>query len=300
MTPRGRAELALASVTVVWGTTFAVVKGALQDVSPLLFITLRFTLAAVILGTIYRSALKRSQLAPGLVCGALLFFAFVFQTLGLSLTTPTKSAFLTSLAIPMVPLAGSLVYRTRTRLLEGLGIAVASLGMVLMTLPQNLFSQNSTPVIEGLNAGDLLSLLCAVLFAAHMVAIGHFTSEGGFESVAVIQVAVVAVLAFVATLFVEPLRFQPTPTVMGAIAITGLLATALAFTTMAWAQQYTTATRTAIIFALEPVVAWLTSWLLAGETMGSRAMAGAALILGGILLVELRPGLKRAGPEGHH
>jgi drug/metabolite transporter (DMT)-like permease len=83
--------------------------------------------------------------------------------------------------------------------------------------------------------------------------------------------------------------------VVAAVLITGLLATALAFTTMAWAQKYTTATRSALIFTLEPVVAWITSWVLTGETLPMRAAAGGGMILAGILLVELRFG--NAGNE---
>jgi drug/metabolite transporter (DMT)-like permease len=79
------------------------------------------------------------------------------------------------------------------------------------------------------------------------------------------------------------------------VLITGLLATALAFTTQAWAQQYTSASRAALIFALEPLVAWVTSWLTTGETLANRGILGAGLILAGILLVEL----KRTKPERH-
>ena len=292
---RGRAELALACVTILWGAMFVVVKGALEDASPLLFITLRFALAAAILGIIYRTSLKRSGIGPGLLAGGILFLAFTFQTLGLALTTPSKSAFLTSFSIPLVPLASSLVYRSRPRFFEGVGIAIASIGIILMTVPTTLLSGNLD-----FNRGDLLSLLCAVMFALHIVVIGHFTPQVGFESVAVIQVVMVAALAFGFSLFAEPLRFRFTPGLATAIIVTGVLATALAFTTMAWAQQYTTPTRAALIFALEPVVAWITSWLLTGETMGNRGKAGAGLILAGILLVELRPGLKRTVSEGHH
>ena len=147
---RGRAELALALVTVIWGTTFVVVKSALDDISPLFFITLRFTLATLILVLIYRNSLKRSALGPGLLAGGLLFLAYTSQTVGLATTTPSKSAFLTSLSIPMVPLAGSLVYRTRPRFFEGVGIVIASVGMILMTLPPGLLSGklNRSPLLN--------------------------------------------------------------------------------------------------------------------------------------------------------
>jgi drug/metabolite transporter (DMT)-like permease len=297
---RGKAELALVGVTVLWGTTFVVVKNALADVSPLTFIALRFTLAAVVLALIYGKTLRgnglgRRDLRAGALAGSLLFGAYTLQTVGLGLTTPSKSAFLTSLSIPMVPLASSLVYKIRPRLLEGAGIVIASVGMVLMTFPRAALTSGFE-----MSRGDFLTFLCAVLFAVHIVVVGHFSPIIGFESLAVIQIGVVAALATSVMWFAEPVRFHLTPGVAAAVVVTGLLATALAFTTMAWAQQYTSPTRAALIFALEPVVAWVTSWVLAGETMGNRGKAGAGLILAGILLVESRVGLKRVQPERHH
>jgi drug/metabolite transporter (DMT)-like permease len=176
----------------------------------------------------------------------------------------------------MVPLASSLVYRTKPRAVEVTGVLIATLGMMLMTL--------TAPF--DISRGDLLSLLCAVTFALHIVVIGHFSPMVGFESLAVIQIAVSAVASSALSLFAEPVRFRLTGAIVAAILITGLLATALAFTTQAWAQQYTSATRAALIFALEPVVAWLTSWALTGETMAIRGKVGAGIILAGILLVE--------------
>jgi drug/metabolite transporter (DMT)-like permease len=278
---RARAELVLVGITIIWGTTFVIVKSALTDVSTFLFLALRFSLAALVLAVIYRKDIRRKALGPALLAGALLFTAYVFQTFGLELTTPSKSAFLTSLSIPMVPLASSLVYKVRPRLVEVAGILVATCGMMLMTWPAS-----SPGGGLAFSRGDLLTFLCAVTFALHIVVIGHYSPIMGFESLAVIQIAVAAAAGLVLSPFAEPLRFHPTPAVLIAIIATGLLATALAFTAMAWAQQYTSATRAALIFALEPVVAWLTSYMLTGETMAFRGKVGAAGILAGILLVE--------------
>lgn len=273
-----RAELALAGITVVWGTTFVLVKEALADVSTILFLTLRFVLAAVVLWAVFRRSV-RARMGPGVVAGVLLFGAYVFQTAGLKLTTASKSAFLTGLSIPMVPLASSLVYRIKPRLFEVAGVLIASVGMALMTLPGGRFE---------ISRGDLLSFLCAVTFALHIVVVSHYTPLIGFETVAVLQVATAAMLGLISFSWVEPVVFHLSAAVGVAVLVTGLLATALAFTTMAWAQQYTSATRTALIFALEPVFAWLTSWFLTGETMPLRGKIGAGLILAGIVLVEVR------------
>ena len=276
-----RAELSLIGVTVIWGTTFVLVKSALSQVSTPLFLALRFAIAAVALTIIYRSRMRRAGVAPGLLAGGLLYVAYFFQTKGLEYTTASKSAFLTGLSIPMVPLASSLVYRSRPRLFEVAGILIASAGMAMMTLPAGRFE---------MTRGDFLSFLCAVTFALHIVVVGHYSPIVGFESIAVLQVAVAALLGALSFGFLEPVRFEGSATVIAAVLVTGLLATALAFTAMAWAQQFTSATRAALIFALEPVFAWLTSYLLLGETLPARAKVGAAVILAGVLLVELKRG----------
>jgi drug/metabolite transporter (DMT)-like permease len=288
---RLRAELALAGVTLIWGTTFVVVKAALEEVSTFLYLTLRFTLAAAVLFLVYRNALKRSAITAGVIAGTALFVAYVFQTTGLKLTTPSKSAFLTGLSIPMVPLLNSLVYRVKPRILDLAGIGIASVGMVLLTVPAGGFAGNGLRLgTLGWNLGDALSFLCAVTFALHIVVIGHYSKIHGFETLAVTQIAVTAVLSLLVFGLLEPTHFHFTPGVAGAVLSTGLLATALAFTTQAWAQQYTSSARAALIFSLEPPVAWLTSWWLTGEKLTQRGKLGAGLILAGILLVELTRG----------
>jgi drug/metabolite transporter (DMT)-like permease len=286
---RLRAELALAGVTVIWGTTFVVVKSALAEVSTFVFLTMRFWVAAVALIFIYRKALiyrkayRKHGLGAGILAGTLLFTAYVFQTLGLELTTPSKSAFLTGLSIPAVPLIAALVYRVKPRFIDLVGILFASVGMVLMTAPAGGFRSD-------INRGDILSFLCAVTFAFHIVIIGHYSKLHGFETLAAVQIATAALLGSVLFWFAEPVRFHLTPGVAAAVLATGLFATALAFTTQAWAQQYTSPSRAALIFALEPPVAWLTSWVLTGEGLAFRGKVGAGMILAGILLVELTRG----------
>lgn len=189
MTARTRAELAMVGVTLIWGTTFVLVKTALADVSTILFLALRFAVAALVLAAIYGKCMRRVGLMPAAAAGSLLFTAYYLQTEGLKFTTASKSAFLTGLMIPMVPLLGSLVYRIRPRVWEVVGVAVATLGMALMTLPDS-----GADVAGALNRGDLLSILCAAAFAIHMVLVSHYTPLIGYETVAAGQVAVAALL----------------------------------------------------------------------------------------------------------
>jgi drug/metabolite transporter (DMT)-like permease len=223
--------------------------------------------------------------------GSFLFLGYLFQTLGLRLTSAPKSAFITGLTSVMVPLLGSFVYRIRPRISEWFGILTATAGLGLMTLPG--VGPAGTAAI---NRGDVLTFFCAIAFAAHIVTLGHFSRRMGFELLSVTQVGTAALLSLGLCGWTETPHMEWRAAVLSGILVTGLFATALAFTVQAWAQKYTTHTRTALIYMLEPVVAWATSYLLAGEGLSRRAAAGAALILGGVLLVELKPLSQRQHP----
>ena len=136
---RRLADMALAGNTLIWGATFTVVKSALRDISPALFLVLRFSLATAVRAALWlggwggRKADRRSM-TGGILTGFLLFAGFLLQTLGLQYTTPPKSAFLTGLASVMVPLLAALVYRNKPQASEVLGVLVATAGLGLMTL----------------------------------------------------------------------------------------------------------------------------------------------------------------------
>ena len=278
------AECALVLNTIVWGATFTLVKSALGGVSAILFLALRFSLAAIALGVLFRKPLSQRGVwkgsAPGMLVGLFLFLGYLFQTQGLRYTSAPKSAFLTGLTSVLVPLFASFVYGIKPRISELFGLLTAVAGLGLMTLPGESGS---------INRGDVLTLLCAVAFAAHIVTLGHYSGSMRFELLSVAQIGTAAILSLILFPWAESPRLEWQPAVLWAILITGLLATAMAFTVQAWAQKFTTSTRTALIYMLEPVVAWLTSYLLAGEGLSRSGAAGAALILGGVLLVELKP-----------
>jgi drug/metabolite transporter (DMT)-like permease len=293
------AEAALVWNAAIWGVTFVLVKAALDHVSTLLFLALRFSLATVALLVIFggadgrlgpsaRQATKtdglphspwKPVLAGGLT-GSFLFSGYFFQTLGLRLTTAPRSAFITGLMSVMVPLLAALVYRNRPQVSEVAGVLVATVGMALMTLEGPVGSMGK---------GDLLTFLCAIGFAAHIVTLGHFSEQVSYKLLSVGQVGAAALWSLSLFWWVEKPRVEWHPILVYAILVTGLLATALAFTLQAWAQRYTTSTRTALIYTLEPVFAWMTSYFLVGEGLSGRGAAGAALILGGVILVELKP-----------
>ena len=284
---RWKAELALGFNAVIWGATFVLVKGALNQITPMLFLVLRFSVATVALAVLFRgrwrgraSRVTPKMVASGVMLGLFLFAGYLLQTLGLQSTSAPKSAFLTGLCTVMIPLMAALVYKIRPGIWEVAGVLAATLGMGLMTIEGPIGS---------INRGDLLTFGAAIAFAAHVVATSHFAATVRFEVLSIFQVGAAALSALCLVRWVETPRVQWQPLAIWAILITGLLCTALAFTIQAWAQRYTTSTRTALIYALEPVVAWITSYCIAGEGLSGQGAAGAALILSGVLLVEMKP-----------
>ena len=161
---------------------------------------------------------------------------------------------------------------------------LALVGLFLMTVPGG--SQGLADFAK-VNFGDVLTVGCAFGFAFQIVFLGRASQRFPYEQIAVLQVGTAAVLMALTAPFLEQPHFRPSGTVMAAVLITGILGTAVAFTVQAWAQQFTPATHTALIFTLEPVFAWLTSFIYLKERLGVRAGAGALLILGGVLVSEL-------------
>jgi drug/metabolite transporter (DMT)-like permease len=287
--PGWMVDLSLVAIAMIWGATFVLVKRALADVSTLLFLALRFVAATAALALVFRKQLRAAQFAPalrgGVFAGVCLFLGYVLQTFGLKYTSASKTGFITGLYIPLVPLFSSLLYRRIPQIAELAGIATAFVGLTLMTVERDVLS---------LSRGDLLVAGCAVAYSFHILVLGRFAKSANPGALAMVQIATAAVLSSMTFWWAEPIRIQWSRDLWIALAVTSLLATALAFAVQTWAQRWSSPTRTALIFSTEPVFAWATSFALAGELLSRRATIGAALILAGILMVELKPG-KREG-----
>jgi len=280
-----RADLALLLVSLIWGSTFIVVKSAVVDMPVLLFLAVRFTFAALALAIIFgrrksRPPLRHS-LVGGVVTGFFLIMGYVLQTHGLAETTAAKTGFITGLYIPLVPILSALIYRKMPHVSEIAGVCLAFAGTALMTIDKDLLS---------INRGDLLVACATVLYACQIIAVGKFSKTCDIGWLSVLQIATGAVLAWITWGIVRPAGpVRWSSTVWFALGVTSLLCTAFSFSVQTWAQKYTTATRTALIFSTEPLFAWLTSYIAAGELLTVRAVAGAALILAGVVFAELKP-----------
>lgn len=283
-----KAHVLLVLITFIWGATFVVIKNALADVSPLFFNAVRMLLATLCLLLIFWRPIRQMSwpaFRSGTVVGVFLWAGYEFQTTGLKLTTPSKSGFLTGISVVMVPVFLAIFWKRKVNRWTLAGVGVAFVGLVLMTVPagESLWGEWSS-----VNVGDLLTLACAVAFAFQIIFLGRSTERHPFQQIAFLQTAIAAILMFATIPLVESVHVTWTQGVVWGIVTTGVLGTAVAFTVQAWAQQFTPATHTALIFSLEPVFAWLTSYVVLHERLGGRAATGAGLILAGVLISELK------------
>lgn len=285
-------------VVAIWGSTFVVVKGALADASPGAFNLIRMALAFAVLGVVYHRywrSISRRQLATGALVGFCLAAGYQFQTTGLARTTPSKSAFITGLLVVLVPFLSVIpgvrppgAHPPRWNAFSGAALAFA--GLVLLTMPAG--PQDSWRALADLstvNLGDLLTLGCALAFAFHCIALSHAGPRIGFQTLALLQVGFCALFMALSLPLIERPHVQWSLRLVLALAVTAVLATAAAFSVQSWVQSVLPPTHTALILTMEPVFAWITSFLVMGERLGLRPGMGALLVFAGIALTELAP-----------
>ena len=293
---RLRADFALAFISLIWGTTFVIVKSALADASVFAFIAMRFTFAAFLMAILFRRSLRRlsrAAIEAGSRVGLFLFGGFAFQTAGLKYTTASKSAFITGSCVVLVPLILGVFGRRRVTSGIWAGAFFAFAGLYLLTVPGG--------GLAAFNRGDFLTLVCALMFALHFIFLGESAETVSVGALSFLQVATTALLA-IAFVPVAALAGWETPRVIltegliFAVSATAIGATMICFWLQTWAQKYTSASHAAILISFEPIFAALAAWILTREHFSSRMFAGAALIFAGILLAELK-GPAPASPE---
>jgi len=277
---RWQADLALGVVALIWGSTFVVVQNALDAVGPLTFVALRFALASAFLVALFLRRAQRvtwAELRAGGLIGVWLAGGYVFQTIGLQTTTTAKAGFITGLSVVIVPVLATVLLRRPPGRGAIAGIVAATVGLGFLTLDKNL----------RIETGDLWVLGCAFAFALHIVSVAHFSPRYDSIRLSIVQIAAVAVLATGAGVTFETPSLDLPAETWGAIAFTGLVATALVFSVQVYVQRFTTPTHTALLFSLEPVFAAFFGWWWAGEILGRRELIGCGLILAGMIVAEL-------------
>jgi drug/metabolite transporter (DMT)-like permease len=303
---RLKADLASDAVliltTLIWGSTFVIVKDVLEQWPPLSYLTVRFALAALVLFVLFPRQIFVSGLREwraGATLGVLMGSGLALQAIGQVYTTPAKSAFITGLTTPLVPFFALFMLRVRPNLENLIGVTLASIGGLLIVAPHGE---------AGINAGDIFTLCATSFFATHIVLVSVYARENDVRQLTVLQIASAAMLFIgfwvvlrAAGIFLtrsplpdfvtrESLTHVWSTSLAWQLVYLTLIATVVTFLLWTWGQARASATHAAIIFSLEPVFA--TAFAVAvrgrGEWMDATGNFGAALIVAGVVVSELR------------
>jgi drug/metabolite transporter (DMT)-like permease len=269
---------ALVLVTAIWGLTFVQVKDAVELYPLFAFLAVRFAIATAVLGPFTHRplrALPRRGWVAGVGLGLLLAAGYALQTAGLERTTVSNAGFITGLYVVFTPLAAVALFRARIAGIVWAGVALSTAGLALLS-----------GVGGGDGRGDLLVLAGSAAFSLQIVLMERYAPR--YDAVAFTFVEMLAAFAGFAVVAVAlgQIELPRGLTVWGALLVTGVFASALGFLVQTWAQQRTSATRTALAFAMEPVWAAIFGFWLAGDRLGAVAWLGAVLIMAGIVVAE--------------
>jgi len=285
LSPHLVADGVILGISVLGGISFSLVKGALEATSPANLMFLRFSVACLILvpfAWAKRSSGSGDVFLRGAMIGLILFGGFIAHTFGLVYTSASRSGFITSFCVVLVPMLSIILLKKMPGWLAIAGAGLAFWGLYLFT---------SFDKIQGLafNLGDALILVSAFLWAGHMIAVGHYAPRLDIFWLVFMQMAVTAIGSLVWSMVSREMVFDLPVGAYGAILFLAIGGTVVITLGQVWAQARTTPTRTAIIWSMEPVFASFFAWFWLGERMGSWGVIGAAFILSGILLAELKP-----------
>lgn len=276
--------VSLILITMIWGTTFVIVKEALDTISVPLLLALRFTLAGLLLAW---AGWDKRALVPALILGLLSFAGFVTQTIGLSITSASNAAFITGLSVILTPVVGRLLWRQELAPRVYTAALVALAGLALITLRDGF---------GAVNRGDVWVLVTALTYAVYIVYLGEVAGKVRGTSLAFMQHVPMALLAWLwAAPQVGDLAEVPLATYL-AIVYLAAVATALVAIIQTYAQRVVPAHLTALIFVLEPAFAALFAYIVLGERLGLLGWIGGGLMLFAMVIAQVRlPAPRLAG-----
>lgn len=278
-------RIALIAVAIIWGSGFVASALALDFYSPYQILALRLSIAFVISLAVYYKDLqsaKNHDFMKGSIIGVFLFFAFLFQTIGLQYTTASKNAFFTAINVVIVPFLSWILMRERIDKKSILGALVSLLGVTLLSVDINNL-QN----LINFNKGDILTIVCAIFFALQIFYTSHFVKETRSSIIMIAQMGTASLLSWIFVLLTRQIDFVLTIQSLLPILYLGLISTMVAYGLQTWAQNYTTSMETAIILSTEALFGMIASAIILGEAITFPMIIGGALLFLGILVVEI-------------
>lgn len=284
------AALALLAAAASWGSTFYLIHDLLRRMPVIDFLAVRFACASLVLvalapRSVFR--LSRDQVRRAALLGLLYGAAQLAQTAGLARTPASVSGFITGMYVVATPLLSALMLRRRISGLTWVAVGLAVAGLAVLTL-------------SGLSIGypEALTLLSAILYALHIVALGEWTTPHDALGMSIVQMLVIAALCGVAA-SPSGIRLPGSAADWVSLLYMAIFAGALALLGQTWAQAHLDSTRSAIIMSMEPVFAAVFAVLLGGESVTWRMLIGGGLVVAAMLLVELLPRRSVEGEVSH-
>jgi drug/metabolite transporter (DMT)-like permease len=273
------APWALLSVSAAWGMAFVVMKDAIERQSVNNFLFTRFLLAVIVMVALKPSVIKkfdRNLLQRAASAGIFLGLGYIFQTLGLSRTGAAITGFVTGLYVVFTPLLAYFSLKERITKLIWVCVAVATVGLGLLS-------------IRGFSVGigEMLVLASAFFFAAHIIALGKWSSGRDVYAMTIVQLAMCAVLSGLASI---PEGYSPPPDngVWGVVIFTAVICTAVAFVVQTWSQAHMTTTKVAVILTMEVVFAAVFAMIFGGERLTLQATLGGVMVLTAMFMIVLK------------
>lgn len=288
-------ESALLLNTLIWGGTFALIKNALTDISPLLFLGIRFFIAAMLLYPFIHYTLKKmdkNTFIAGSVLGIFYFLGFATQTVGLNFTTATKSGFITGTFVVIIPILQTIIERKKPKWYNIVSIVFVMIGLVFLSSRGDNLFQFISELGSDFNIGDFLTLLCAILFAFQVVYVDVFTKKYDYMPMVFIQLVITGLGGFLGSLILsgvglEIIKFNLNSNVVFAIIYTSVFASIIATILQLKFQKVVTPTKAGIIYSFEPIMAAVLAFFILGEKISKFGLLGGVFILIGLLLSEI-------------
>ncbi|PAB58710.1 DMT family transporter [Anaeromicrobium sediminis] len=275
-----KANLGLLMVAILWGTTFIYTKDVLYAMETFNFLAVRFFIASFSCIIIFYKTfiqIDRETIKSGLIVGIAMFLAYAFQTVGLNYTTASKSAFISGLAVVIVPIISSIILKRKPANASIIAAFISIIGLSLLTLDGNL----------ELGRGDILTLICAFGFASHIVSVSTYAPRVNPINLTIVQLLVVAVLSLIASFIVGTPIIPQGTYVWSRILFLAIVCTSGAFLIQNVAQKNTNATHAALILSSEPLFAAIFAFIILGEILPFRGFVGGILILFSIIISEV-------------
>jgi drug/metabolite transporter (DMT)-like permease len=265
------APWALLAVSAAWGASFVLMKPAIERQSVNSFLATRFFIAVLAMVVLRPSVLKklnRDLVLKGSLAGLFLGSGYIFQTLGLARTGAAITGFITGLYVVFTPLIAAVVLKARITLITWGCVAVATLGLALLSLQG-----------WSIGFGELLVLGSAFGFGAHIIALGKWSNGRDAYAMTVVQLTVCAIMSGIASFFEGGYQLPPDGGVWATVIFTAVICTAVAFVIQTWSQAHMTTTKVAVILTMEVVFAAVFAIVFGGETLTLQKALGGLLVL---------------------